>query len=552
MIDVVFIAQSGELEIMAALLAASIRKHGPEDVTLHVIEPSPPEVYGSVSPRVRDFLERMNARWYTFPNPISDDFKIFNKLNAFRIQAEHSHILFLDSDTLVRKPLRTLEPFLSYPFAIKAANKQRFSVRDPDWAAVYGALNLEVPRLRLPAWDSGEWAPPYLNAGVILAQADLNFSQTWIEVTRRLHFDSSLPSANRNTVQISLPVALARQGISFALLDNRFNFCLSKGWLARRPPWPEDQVAIVHYFRPKGLLAEPVFARELCDLVAEFELENILAQSPTWGKVLRRAHKQFQSGTRTKGLPQSTLFRPEAPAAARFSGGTAPRIAGSFPGITEEDLQAFQGLALPAQLNGSRVALPEPVSGAEIGREVPDLLSWPEPLRPWLAFIRKIETMETSGMALAVILHPLLAVARWKESDLWDWLLRLPLQDETGAIGSCWEEFCIGLGRLAALREPVQRAAGLWNLLVSPVLARLNRIAVLTVDAWHSKPAKAGLPGEQITPAVADGKPTRQQGGFSGFQPEEMEWVRAICSAHAAPLGFELYQLNQPIFARED
>ncbi len=546
MMDIVFIAQSGELEIMAALLAASIRKHGSPELTLHVIEPTPPSVYGEVSPRVKAFLESLDVNWYNFPNPISDDYKIFNKLNAFRIRARHSHILFLDSDTLVRKSLDGLKPFLNYPFAAKAANKQRFSVREADWAAVYGALDLPLPTLRLPAWDSGEWAPPYLNAGVLLVRAELNFSQTWIEVTRRLHFDATLPIKNRNTVQISLPVALAVDAIPFALLDNRFNFCLSKGWLSRRPRWPEEQAAIVHYFRPKGLLAEPVFAGELVELVAAFDLEDILALSTTWSKVLRKARKQFQAGQARPGVPKTTLFQQPRQPMPALHRSKQYRMIALFPGVVPGDLK----------LNGGGFP---PVCWEEIQAEgqgpwysstgAATSVIWPEPVQHWCRFLEALAGTCGDQVFLAVVLHPLEAVARWKESSLWNWLEGLTREPfpllESGTVGSALAE---GVSRLISLRHAVQRAAGLWTLLVAPVLNHLDCVRILPVAGaaghWPAGPTDASSHPQHAS--------DRQYAFAKRLEPNEIEWIRAICSAHAAALGFNVYPETKPITAGEN
>ena len=83
-LDFVFICQSGELEIKASLLAASIRRFCDPDSNIHIIEPSPPEVYGKVSKEVKTFLANIGAKWYSFKNPISNEYKIGNKLNAFK------------------------------------------------------------------------------------------------------------------------------------------------------------------------------------------------------------------------------------------------------------------------------------------------------------------------------------------------------------------------------------------------------------------------------------------------------------------------------------
>ncbi len=286
-LDIVFVCQQGELEVMSAMLAASLRRVCGNAVHLHALEPSPREVYGSVSPAARKFLDGLGVSWYSFANPISDDYKIFNKLNAFNIEPRGDRILFLDSDIIIRRSLAPLESYFSRPFAAKSGNKQRFSCRAEDWQPAYGLFDLPVPEMRWPGSDSHEWAPPYFNAGVILVDPALNFSELWIDTCRRIHFEERVQMANRGTVQVGLPVALYRRNISYALLDQRFNFGLSKGWLQTRRAWAEEEAHVVHYFNPKNLTVDPVIHREVWQLVKDFQLEEILALSEGGQKVLK-------------------------------------------------------------------------------------------------------------------------------------------------------------------------------------------------------------------------------------------------------------------------
>ncbi|RMD97710.1 MAG: hypothetical protein D6814_08955, partial [Calditrichaeota bacterium] len=229
-LDVVFVAQQGELEAMAAVLAASLRKFCENQVFLHVIEPIPEQEYGRISPETRRFLDDLGVQWYAFANPISDEYKIFNKLNAFKIQPQGDRILFLDSDILIRRSITPLLRYFTHAFAARTAGAQRYSARVSDWEPVYRLFNLEVPRVRWPAWGTYEWGPPYFNAGVILVDPELDFSTHWIDTCYQIHHASTVHLENPGTVQVGLPVVLYRQNIEFALLDGRFNFALNKWW----------------------------------------------------------------------------------------------------------------------------------------------------------------------------------------------------------------------------------------------------------------------------------------------------------------------------------
>jgi hypothetical protein len=281
-LDIVFVCQQGEIEVMAALLAASLRKFCGHHVMLHVIEPVPVEVYGSISPLTRQFLTGLDVSWYQFPNPISDAYKIFNKLNAFHIRPQGDKILFLDSDIFVRRPLQPLLPYCNHMFAARAAFAQRFTVSAKRWGQVYRLFDVPVPAIRWPSTGTYEWGPPYFNAGVVLADPSLDFSTVWIETHRRIHDDHSIRMKDRGTVQVSLPVALYRRQTPYALLDRRLHFLVNQRRLEQRTAWVDDEAHVVHYFHAKNLCRDSIIHREVHDVIDEFGLHEILTLSERW------------------------------------------------------------------------------------------------------------------------------------------------------------------------------------------------------------------------------------------------------------------------------
>jgi lipopolysaccharide biosynthesis glycosyltransferase len=310
-LDVVFVCQQGDLEVMASLLAASLRQFCGDKVHLHAIEPIPREEYGAVSPLTRKFLDGLDIKWYQFGNPISDEYKIFNKLNAFKIQPQGEKILFLDSDIVIRRPfLQALSAYFSRPFAAKSAGKQKFSPHAEDWEPVYGLFDLAVPAMRWPAAGSHQWGPPYFNAGAILVDPSLDFSTHWIDTCLRIHQEEKIKIENRGTVQIGLPVVLFRRNIPYALLDRRFNFGLSKTQARMGRAWADEDVFVVHYFQPQNLSADPVIESEMVQLARNFELRDILALSPSWRKPLRSFDRMGRNAAFVE-MPanHSSLFR---------------------------------------------------------------------------------------------------------------------------------------------------------------------------------------------------------------------------------------------------
>jgi len=316
-LDVVFVCQQGELEAQAALLAASLRKYCDNQVVLHAITPIPEEEYGTVSPVTKKFLDDLGVKWYHFKNPISDDYKVFNKLNAFNIRPEGDRILFLDSDIIVRRSLQGLSAYFSRPFAAKCGYKQAFSASAEDWKPVYQLFDLPVPAMRWPASDTYQWGPPYFNAAAILVDPALDFSKHWIDTCLRIHQDEPFWTVARNknhgTVQLGLPIVLARRNIPYALLDGRFNLALSRTRVRKLCAWADNEGYIFHYTNPTRMLKDPFLPHEVNALVQSFKLEEVFSLLPAWRKFLVHLEQADHHDSPNKTIrPHSSLFTLQA------------------------------------------------------------------------------------------------------------------------------------------------------------------------------------------------------------------------------------------------
>jgi hypothetical protein len=596
-LDVVFVCQQGELEVMSAMLAASLRQVCGSQVHLHALEPMPQEVYGVVSPPARKFLDGLGVSWHPFRNPISDDYKIFNKLNAFNIQPQGDRILFLDSDTLVRRSLAPLSKFCSRPFAAKSANKQRFSADAEKWAPVYRLFDLPLPAMRWPGSDSHQWAPPYFNAGVILVDPALDFSTHWIDTCRRIHLDEKIEMENRGTVQVGLPVVLFRRNIPYALLDQRFNFGLSKGWLQTRRPWADEEAHIVHYFNPKNLTVDPIIHDEVRQLVKDFQLEDILALSEGGQKLL----KSFKRDA-PKPQPHSSLFR------LRPSGLQAAKdlsARGSRPEPGENNGQQRALRSTPSALGPtpeSRMVFITGIPGSGAGAfasllaELPEVTVWREPpikatlvqsdnlaafgaawrqrreeiasTRPksrsrdfvlatqntlgYLSHLERLVAAFPQATVFVMVRHPFGAVARWlNQPTLGE--AKFIEEDKLAGITAPFlrREQRDSLGELQRLADVAMKRAGLWDYFSG--LARLHAkpVQIFRYEDLRENPSEVLrhaygclFPGGEVELPDMDlraAKP-RKAGPAGVLTAWDKECIRAICSNNAGAFDYHLYE----------
>ncbi len=283
-LDFVFVCHGGELEIKAALLAASIRTFCPPEAAIHVITPVPEERYGPLRPAVRRFLEDLGAEFYRIKNPIADDYKIGNKLNAFKISPRGERIVFLHSDLMFVQPFEGYEPFFEQQFAAKQADWQTFDRlfgRRFDWANVYDLFGLPFPQMAWPAHLNGVWGPPYFNAGFLAVDPAIDFSTHWIDTCQKIKDYEPVGRKFPWLDQIGLPVTLLRRGFSYQCLSERFNHPLHLKKIEDSDP------LAVHYHRPEFIRQNPSIWRVARGLIEAYDMAPLLEIEADWALLLQ-------------------------------------------------------------------------------------------------------------------------------------------------------------------------------------------------------------------------------------------------------------------------
>lgn len=299
---VCFCIHSGELEIKALLLAASLRKHWPATVELIACVPQDPQ-FGGLSTNAAQILDSLGVRVTSVANPIGADYPIANKLLCLDVETEADRILFLDSDILAMTDVTAQDVAAVFGdgFVAKPGDLATFKADQDKWQSIYQACGAERPELTVTATISGEAMAPYFNAGVIAVQANSGFGRRWSDCAARINQLPDVPSKRPHLDQIALPVAAAKSEKKTKLLDEDWNFP------AHLCPLPAICPKLCHYHWPEVIEREPALLDVVEDLTdGAPDLPAILESNEKWRGVFRKIQPR-RSTPRPKRLPVGVI-----------------------------------------------------------------------------------------------------------------------------------------------------------------------------------------------------------------------------------------------------
>ena len=283
-ISVVFICQKGELEIKAALLAASLRNILGNKIPLYCGIPQIPGLETLPGKDTIDFLESLNVQWQLFENPLMVDgigplsgLQFSNKLFCFPANLEAGRVVFLDSDMLCINKPKLFETFISDFSACQA-----FKSLELDWSNLYSKTGITEPKLRVKSILDGKIGYPYFNSGLFSVnthQID-NLLNVWrdlfLEIRRILENEKHLFLSE----QIALSLAVHKLDLSYLVLTENYNFP-SGSLLSGR------EVYFAHYHGPEKIHRDPILYRQTINLSARYdEIRNIAASYKYWKNMI--------------------------------------------------------------------------------------------------------------------------------------------------------------------------------------------------------------------------------------------------------------------------
>ncbi|MFL0796692.1 MAG: sulfotransferase [Cellvibrionaceae bacterium] len=276
-----FVCQSGELELKALLLAASIRLFKENDCFELVAAVPDPALWGDIRPKTRRLLADLNVRVEEISSPFGREYPIGNKLSAIGVTTQSEVTVFLDSDILCLKPI-SVDLCRAGGLSAKPADLNTFTYDINQWEYIYQLFGSGLPEGRVLSTVSEELMLPYFNAGVVAVKNGQFFSSEWIQVAKVIDEDEKILNKRPWLDQVALPVTAKTQGMQIESLPESMNYPAHL-----KPVLDGDMPFLCHYHWPKIIKGEPSLLKLLGELCSKFPyLANLMREYSSWESIL--------------------------------------------------------------------------------------------------------------------------------------------------------------------------------------------------------------------------------------------------------------------------
>jgi len=556
---VCFCVHSGELEIKALLLAASLRKHWPATVELIACVPQDPQ-FGGLSTSAARILDSLDVRVTSVSNPIGADYPIANKLLCLDVATETDRILFLDSDILALTNVTEQELVTVFGggFVAKPADMATFKADQEKWQTIYQVCGAEMPELTVTATTSGEAMAPYFNAGVIAVDANSGFGRRWSGCAVAIDALPEVPNKRPHLDQIALPVAAAQLGETIKLLDEDWNFP------AHLNPLQPISPKLCHYHWPEVVEREPALLDEAEDLNAGIpDLAVIVGSDEKWHGVFRKIRPRRRT-PRPKRLPVGLIT-----GIPRSGTSYLCSLLNNLPEhvVINEPADIFAPLA--QQAPGQRIACyyrdlrrrildSEPIENKTDGGQIisdtakldvrtsapipvhtEDFMLWTKNTLAYLNRLPQLLNAMPEATFVACVRHPVDTMESWartfphlRDADV----ERFPVGYPSDPLLSSTQREQLAF--IAACTDLPRRRALLWNYLANIILQHRDRLIIVRLEDLAENPATK-LNNLVTTRSRRDFTgPHVPRGPSKNTTTEALEQVASECGANASRLGY--------------
>ncbi|WP_273699816.1 hypothetical protein [Paracoccus sphaerophysae] len=232
--SVIFVVDPPHLILESIMLVGSVRRHLP-DVDLQAYCPASKR--GAIPSQLVQFFKwhGVTLNYIKTEDVFSPDYPQGNKLLACRATRKTARTLFLDTDVVLAKPF-DIQGLIQHgqisasPEGRRTWGKIKFG---QDWSYLYSRFDLPMPTDTVQLVRTNASSPPYFNAGVVgyvnkSRSRDTAFGRCWLDTALTFDADKTIVSPRPWLDQIALPVAAARQRLSFKVLSQDWNLSLSR------------------------------------------------------------------------------------------------------------------------------------------------------------------------------------------------------------------------------------------------------------------------------------------------------------------------------------
>ncbi|SFS19549.1 hypothetical protein [Yoonia litorea] len=246
---VFFTFDSAERLYTACHLAASVRTHLPPDVTL--IGYCPAGALNQMGKDLREVMRRLGCKLQELPEAVNfvPNYPDGLKITASVAPKETDFSMYLDTNTVFLRQ-RAIEELVSEAqIGVVPAEDQGWTDQTI-WTDIYGVFDLAVPDEDLAATKTAASnAGPFLDTGVIVIDETYRtadgkrFADVWMETAQTIDRHSFIPHKRPHLDQMSLPVAIARAGMTWKHFNDRFRLTIDGKTKHRNLPKP----VLLHY-----------------------------------------------------------------------------------------------------------------------------------------------------------------------------------------------------------------------------------------------------------------------------------------------------------------
>jgi hypothetical protein len=468
------------------------------------------------------------------------------------------------------------QPRFALPFNAKPADLATFTTDIETWQRIYAAADAVMPQLRIPTTVSGDFTPPYFNAGFIAVQKEIGFGDAWLDCCKRIDANPEIPSKRPWLDQIALPVAVQKLCLSYDCLDESYNYPahLKPLDLTRLPYF-------CHYHFPAIIRREPALNALVKELAAQYPLiYQTLKAHPEWAVLLQDHKKTTKPPLWRRLITPGKTPRPTMPDLI-ITG--IPRSGTSYLCNLLHRMENCVVINEPPDIFGPLINEPIPWGVATFYRDIrrdildgkpiknklqngkvvedtlfkdeittyipevsiPNFILATKNTLTYLARLDAIQRAMPEARLAACVRNPLDTIASWKtsfphlkEADI----TAFPVGHPDDPWLSDWQRKTAAY--IAGVEDAAERRAVLWHYLAELVLAQRRSLILLRYEELVAHPLAAVqriLHGwnshgrhrrmEAVTPSLP------RQHKRTALDEKDVRAIRAICSQMAAELG---------------
>lgn len=264
-----FIVEPPAYQYLACYLAASIRNHLPASVK--IVGYCPAHRRLELNPAAVETLRRMDCdvRFFEATGKFDPPYPHGNKILACLEPRGTDFSAFVDSDVLLLRDNSIGNLVKAGHVSASPAASMRWAGQEV-WTRIYGVFGMPVPneRIRLMR-DKRQAVVPYMSSGLVVFPETYRtprgetFPHVWYDTARRLDQIDDLPGKRPYLDQMSLPVAIARAGLTWNELPESQHYIL--GGSLRGHALPQDFPIFTVHYRKWDVLKEVGLSRQAYD-----------------------------------------------------------------------------------------------------------------------------------------------------------------------------------------------------------------------------------------------------------------------------------------------